>query len=108
MISSLFAVASLDNPEARNTVIKLGGPEALSPLEVVHIFENAKGLKFDVQHAPEEALREQRETASDSLQQSFAGLMLYFSRGDIIDMHETLQKLPVQLTSVRDFAKASL
>ena len=103
-----FAVASLDNPEARTTVIKLGGPEALSPLEVVQIFESAKGLKFDVQHVPEKALREQRETASDPLQQSFAGLMLYYSQGDIIDMRETLQSFPVQLTSVADFAQASL
>jgi hypothetical protein len=103
-----FAIASLDNPEARNTVIKLGGPEGLSPLEVVYIFETVKGQKFDVQHVPEGALREQRETANDPLQQSFAGLMLYYSQGDIIDMRETLQKFPTQLTSVRDFAKASL
>jgi uncharacterized protein YbjT (DUF2867 family) len=103
-----FAVASLDKPEARNAVIKLGGLEALSPLEVVRTFEELHGRKFDVQHVPEEALREQRESASDPLQQSFAGLMLYYCRGDVIDMRETLHKLPVQLTSVRDFAKASL
>jgi NADH dehydrogenase len=102
-----FAIASLDNPEAHNAVIKLGGPEALSPLEVVRTFEELLGCNFDVQHVPEEALREQRETANDPLQQSFAGLMLYYSNGDVIDMRETLHKLPVQLTSVRDFAKAS-
>jgi len=103
-----FAVASIDNSESRNAVIKLGGPEALSPLEVVQTFEDLQGRKFDVQHVPEEALREQRESATDPLQQSFAGLMLYYSRGDIIDMWETLQRFSVQLTSVRDFAKASL
>ena len=103
-----FAIASLDNPEARNAVIELGGPEALSPLEVVQIFEKLKGRKFDIQHVPEEALREQRESASDPLQQSFAGLMLYYSRGNIINMQETLQKFPVQLTSIRDYAQASM
>jgi len=103
-----FAVASLDKPEARNAVIKLGGLEALSPLEVVRAFEELQGRKFDVQHVPEEVLREQRESASDPLQQSFAGLMLYYSEGHTIDMRETLQTFPVQLTSVRDFAKASL
>jgi uncharacterized protein YbjT (DUF2867 family) len=102
-----FAVASLDNPEARNAVIELGGPEALSPVEVVRIFEELRGRKFEVQHVPEEALREQKETASDPLQQSFAGLMLYYSEGDVIDMRETLGKFPVQLTSVRDYAQAS-
>lgn len=103
-----FAVASLDNAEARNAVIELGGPEALSPLEVVRVFEELQGRKFDIQHVPEEALKEQRARASDPLQQSFAGLMLYCSQGDIIDMRETLQKFPVQLTSVRDYARASL
>ena len=103
-----FAVASLDNSEARNAVIELGGAEALSPLEVVQIFEKVRGQKFDVQHVPEEALREQRESASDPLQQSFAGLMLNYSRGSIIDMQETLQKFPVQLTSIRDYAQASV
>ena len=102
-----FAVASLDNPQAQNSVIKLGGPEALSPLEVVHIFERVKGRKFDVRHVPETALKEQRSAAVDSLEQSFAGLMLYYSQGDIIDMQETLQRLPVSLTSVEDFARAS-
>ena len=103
-----FTVASLDNAEARNAVIELGGPEALSPLEVVRAFEELQGRKFDVQHVPEEALREQRESSSDPLQQSFAGLMLYYSRGNIIDMRKTLQKFSVQLTSIRDYAQGSL
>jgi len=47
---------------------------------------------------------QQKETASDPLQQSFAGLMLYYSRGNVIDMQETLRKFPLQLTSVRDYA----
>jgi uncharacterized protein YbjT (DUF2867 family) len=103
-----FAVTSLDNPEARNAVIKLGGPEALSPLEVVQIFEKIKGQKFDLQFVPEEALREQNESAIDPLQQSFAALMISCSQGSIIDMQQTLQKFPVEITSVRDFAQASM
>ncbi len=103
-----FAVASLDSPKARNAVVELGGPEALSPLEVVRIFEQSKGRKFGVQYVPEEALRQQKETASDPLQQSFAGLMLYYSRGNVIDMQETLRKFPVQLTSVREYVQASM
>jgi NADH dehydrogenase len=103
-----FAVASLDNSEAHNAVIELGGPEALSPLEVVRIFEKVKGQKFDVQHVPEEALREQRESAIDPLQQSFAGLMLNYSQGSIVDMQETLQKFPMRLASIKDYAQASM
>jgi len=99
-----FVLATLDHPEARNAVIELGGPQALSPLEVVRIFEESQARTFDIQHIPVEALWEQKKTASDPLQQSFAGLMLYYSEGNVIDMRETLRKFPVQLTSVKDYA----
>jgi NADH dehydrogenase len=102
-----FAFASLDNPAARNAVIELGGPESLSPLEVVRIFEQVQERAFGIQHVPDEVLLEQKKTASDPLQESFAGLMLYYSAGSVIDMRDTLQKFPVKLTSIRDFARAS-
>jgi uncharacterized protein YbjT (DUF2867 family) len=99
-----FAIASLDNPAARNAVIKLGGPEALSPLEVVKVFEKQSGRPFTVQHVPEEQLRAQKEGATDSLPQSFAGLMLAYAQGNVVDMRATLQKFPVRLRSVGKYA----
>ena len=69
-----FAVASLDNPAAKNRIIELGGPEALSPLEVVNIFETTKGKKFELQFVPEEAIRAQRDGAQDPLSESFASI----------------------------------
>jgi uncharacterized protein YbjT (DUF2867 family) len=99
-----FAVAALGNPRAKNAVIKLGGPDALSPLEVVNLAEKVTGKKIAVQHVPEEALRAQYGAATDSLQKSFAALMFYYARGDAIDMVEALRVLPVrQLKSVREF-----
>jgi uncharacterized protein YbjT (DUF2867 family) len=103
-----FAVASLDNPEADNTVVELGGPQALSPLEVVKIFEERQGRDFVVQRVPEQALTAQKAAAVDPLTQSFAGLKLYYAKGNVIDMRETLRKFPVQLSSVDDYAQASL
>jgi NADH dehydrogenase len=106
-----FAVASLDNPAARNRVIKLGGPEALSPLEVVQIFEDLTGRKFKVTHVPEEALRTQQATATESLQEAFAALMLYYAHGDVIDMKPALGIFPEQasnLTNVRHYARTLL
>jgi uncharacterized protein YbjT (DUF2867 family) len=102
-----FAV-TVDHPDARNQVIELGGPEALSPLEVVRTFEVSQGRRFEVEHVPEQLLREQQETASDPLQQSFAALMLYYADGNIIDMHETLRKYPMRLTSVQDYARSTV
>jgi uncharacterized protein YbjT (DUF2867 family) len=98
-----FAVGALDNPRAINQTVKLGGPDALSPLDVVHLVETSSGKPIAVQHVPEEALRAQYNAATDSLQRSFAGLMLYLANGDVIDMTEALQLFPVErLKSVRD------
>jgi uncharacterized protein YbjT (DUF2867 family) len=100
-----FAAASLDNPRSRNAVLKLGGPEALSPREVARIFEEVTGRKFDVQCVPEAALRKQKQEATDPFEQSFAALMLYCAHGDVIDMHETVRWFPGELRSVRDYAR---
>jgi NADH dehydrogenase len=102
-----FAVASVDNAAARNAVIKLGGPEALSPLEVVKICEELAGRPFTLEHVPEEALRAQKAAATDPFQESFAALMLSYAAGQPIEMRATLQTFPVKLTSVRDYAKAA-
>jgi uncharacterized protein YbjT (DUF2867 family) len=94
-----FAVTALGNPQATNAVIKLGGPDALSPLEVVRLAEQAVGKKVVVQ---------QHGAAPDSLQQSFAGLMLHYARGEVIDMADALRVLPVQhLKSVREYLQAT-
>ena len=99
-----FAVASLDNPAAENAVIELGGPEALGPLEVVKIFEELRRKRFEVQHVSEEQLRAQKEEAADSLQESFAGLMLGCAQGSVVDMRGLLEKFPLQLRSVSEYA----
>lgn len=103
-----FAAAAVGNPQAVNAVIKLGGPDALSPLDVVRLAEQVVGKRVVVEYVPEEALRAQHGTATDPLQQSFAGLMLYYARGEAIDMAETLRALPVQhLQSVREYLQAT-
>ena len=102
-----FAVAALDNPAALDSVIPLGGPEALSPLEAVSVFENATGRTFSVEHVPEEALRQQKSATADPFEQSFAGLMLFAAEGSPIAMDKTLKDLPVRLRSVRDYAESA-
>lgn len=100
-----FAVESLTNLAARNATLEIGGPDALSPLEVVRVFEEVSGKKFEVQHVPEEALQAQQANAQDSLQRTFAALMLAYAKGDVIPMETTLQQFPLPLTSVRDYAR---
>jgi uncharacterized protein YbjT (DUF2867 family) len=100
-----FAAASLENPAARNATLELGGPEALTPLQVVKIFEQARGRTFDVQFVPAEALAAQQAAATDPMQQSFSGLMRCTAAGDPIDMRETLKAFPIRLTSVEEYAQ---
>ncbi|WP_217868680.1 SDR family oxidoreductase [Arenibacter amylolyticus] len=99
-----FAVASLDNAAAHNKSILLGGPKALSPLEVVTIFEETKKKKFELQFVPEQALRAQKEGAQDPLAESIAALTLGVVSGSEIDMKTTLDKFKLQLCSVKEFA----
>ena len=102
-----FVTRSLTTPVARNKTIELGGPEALSPLDVVKIFEQSTGRTFALEHVPKGVLELQHRSARDPLEQSFAALMLGYANGDVVDMRQTLDAFPVQLTSVREFANAA-
>jgi uncharacterized protein YbjT (DUF2867 family) len=101
-----FAAMCVNEPSARNTTFELGGPDAVSPLDVVGIFERIGGRPFEVQIVPEEALAAQSAKAGDSFEQSFAGLQRCYADGDKIDMRATLAAFPMQLTSVTDYARA--
>lgn len=102
-----IAVRSLDVEEGRNRTLTVGGPRNVTPLEVVQIFENTSGRKFTVEHVSEESLLQKRSNASNPLEETFAALMLDFARGWPMDMQETLSILPIQLTSIEDYAKSA-
>jgi NADH dehydrogenase len=90
------AAAAVHAPEAANKTLQLGGPDALSPLDVVRIAEKLTGKPIAVQQVPEEALRAQKSAATDPLQQSMAGLMLYCAGGDVIDTAAARRALAAQ------------
>lgn len=98
-----YAVESLENPAARNAVLELGGPESLSPHQVVEIFERASGKPFEVTHVPQEALRVQFDGALDPMQKSFLGLMLCYAAGDFIDMTKIQRIFAVKLTRMQAY-----
>jgi uncharacterized protein YbjT (DUF2867 family) len=99
-----FAVASLQNDATIRKSFELGGPEALSPLEVVEIFETANGRKFALDFVPEEALLAQKSAAPDPLSESFASLMLSFARGSEINMQEPKSVFNLEQESVQEYA----
>jgi uncharacterized protein YbjT (DUF2867 family) len=100
-----FAVATALRVDGKNTILEIGGPEPLSQLNAVHIFEQALNKKFQVQYVPVEALQEQYRSASDPLQKTFGALMLGYANGDVIkDAQENAGRYGVQLRSVADYA----
>lgn len=103
-----IAVRSITTPAAWNTTFEMGGPEPVSQLDAVRIFERVSGRTFDVTHVPEDALRAQKAAATDPMQQSFAALMHAVSLGDPIDMTATLAAIPMGLTSVAGYAERIL
>ena len=103
-----FAIDSIENKAARNQVIELGGPAALSPLEVVRIFEKISGRSFELQFVPAAALKAQKEAATDPLQKSFASLMLSNANGDEVDTSLEQKVFSFPLTSVEDYARRVL
>jgi uncharacterized protein YbjT (DUF2867 family) len=93
-----FAAESVDNPYAVNKVIDLGGPEALSPLEVVSLFNDNK---IDIKFIPEEALRAQKQNSDNAMTESFSGLMLTYASGAIVPMNETRDLFGIDLVPVK-------
>ena len=103
-----FAVEALNNGQTSRQTFELGGPEALSPKEVISQFEEESGKQMDVRHVPVEALKEQKVAAADPLTQSFAALMIGYANGYPIRMEKTLTILPVSLMSVREYARTMM
>ena len=99
-----FALMCLDDQAAQNATFELGGPEALSPLEVVRIFEDVSGRAFELDFVSEQALAEQQAAGEDSWVRSVVGLRRVYAGGDVVDMRELSRRFPVTLTTVRDYA----
>ena len=103
-----FAIAAAESDDARNRTIAVGGPEALSPNEVIRIFEERSGRPFEVERVPEPALRAMKAGATNPVEETFAGLMLLVAGGDEIDMRDTLRRYPIRMTTVREYAEGVL
>jgi uncharacterized protein YbjT (DUF2867 family) len=106
-VAEMCALA-VRSPAAERRTIEFGGPEALSPLEVVARFEKIGGRPFQLQHVPEQTLHAQFDGAADPMQKTFAGLMLGYLYGDAIDMAPVVEQFGIHLTSVDEYARSVL
>jgi NADH dehydrogenase len=100
-----FAVAAVAMSEGdRAVILEMGGPEALSQLDAVRVFEKKLGKKFTLDFVPVEALEGQYRS-SDPLQKTFGALMLGYAKGDVNrESRANADRYGVRLRSVADYA----
>lgn len=99
-----FAVATAANRPNSSAILEMGGPEPLSQLDAMGIFERTLGRKFELDRVPLAALVEQHRS-SDPLQKTFSALMIAYAKGDVIPgSQETARRYGVKLHSVSDYA----
>jgi uncharacterized protein YbjT (DUF2867 family) len=104
-----YAVQSIDNPQARNATVQMGGCDRLSYNEIVRIFEEVGGKPFEVTHIPEEALRAQAAAATDSLGKAFGALTVSVATGMVADNEDALRRFPnIKPGTVREYAQRVL
>lgn len=99
-----FSVAALDRGRFGQRVLSLGGPDRLSPLQVLDIFRELGAPKTSIEQVPEAILESQLSSASNSLEEAYAAIALSLARGQVVDPAPALEILPGRMSTVREHA----
>jgi NADH dehydrogenase len=103
-VASFGVMAATRKGPDKHTILEIGGPEPLSQLAAVQIFERALNKKVKIDHVPADALQAQH-ASSDPLQKTFGALMLAYSKGDIVAGAVSLaREHAIALRSVAEYA----
>jgi uncharacterized protein YbjT (DUF2867 family) len=100
------AAIAADAAAAKDQVIDIGGPEALSPNEALRLFETVIGAPFETTYVPEAALEAQMAGTDDAHTQSVTALSLDFAHGDVVDTSNMTARLPFERSTVRQYIEA--
>ena len=103
-----FAVWAIDAERARNATIDLGGPEALSQLEVIALHEELAEKTLARSRLTLDALEEMYADAAAPRERSLAAVMLNVAHGGSRDMRELCGASGIHLTSAQEFAARQL
>ncbi len=87
-----FAVAALSHTGANNATLTLGGPQAIAPIELVEVYQNAEDAKYQITYTSLAMLQEGYKAATDGLAKTFTALSIALALGDEIDMTQTLKQ----------------
>jgi uncharacterized protein YbjT (DUF2867 family) len=101
-----FAALSVVRDDLRRRVIPIGGPDILSALDAVALFEEATGRKLEVMHASAAllGLRARLLRPFDARRSSLYALAAGAGRDGVVDMGLVLAEMPVEMTTLRQFA----
>jgi len=106
-----FVLMALDDPALRGQTIEIGGPDNFTPLQVVALYEQLTGREAHVSHVPRAALR----SMSTVLRPFHPGLSQVMAfgldsdiHGDPFDPGPILERYPLQLTHLQDYARTRL
>jgi len=103
------AVSVARNPTVRNSSIDLGGPEALSQLDVFELFQGLGAPKADVFPIAEGMLQDElKDNASNPLAEAFAALKLGIARGLTVHTTPTPELSLPRMSTVREFVVKTL
>lgn len=98
-----FCVWALDADEARNASIELGGPDVLSQLDILGLYESMLGVQLERRYLPADQLERMHAGGRTPLEVSLAGVMLNAARGGHVDASEVSSASGIRLTPMRDF-----
>lgn len=100
-----YAFMALGEPNARNRIVEIGGPENITQLQFVRLIEDASGRKSRVQHIPLPMMRIMR-AITQPINPAFSRQILAGIIMDTEDMTfdpaETLKLLPMRLTPLQE------
>jgi uncharacterized protein YbjT (DUF2867 family) len=102
-----FAVQSVVRDDLQRRVIPAGGPDVVTALEAVAVFEEVAGRKLEVKHssAARAAITSRLLGPFNPARSSLLSLAVGGGHDDVIDMALVLSEIPITLTTFRQFAE---
>ncbi len=102
-----IAIASIDNPQAFNQRLVIGGPEPVSLLDTVAVYEHLLGRKIKVEHvAPMQPVPAFSEGSLAPFSRNLLPVFASFEMFDSpMDMTEIKQKFNIKLMTIEEFAR---
>jgi NADH dehydrogenase len=105
-----IAIASIDNPKTINQRVVIGGPEPLSLMDTIAVYEHLLGRKITVNHvAPMEPIPAFFEGPLAAFAANLLPVFVSFDMFDSpMDMTELKRNFNVNLITIREFAQGMI